>query len=149
MLANAKLQRNWLLDQLVGRLGQAIYLPKSGDVAPALERALDVLRDGGILALAPEGTRNRTGLGRAETGIAWLAGKSGLPVVPYAAWGQERWRDRFGQIDRLSMNVRIGAPIAPPTAQAKGRDYADRIMVRIAELLPVAYHGVYAGAVAE
>jgi 1-acyl-sn-glycerol-3-phosphate acyltransferase len=58
-----------LLNQLVGGVGEAIWLPKSGDVAPALDRARDVLAQGGIIALAPEGTRNRDGLGRAETGV--------------------------------------------------------------------------------
>jgi NADPH:quinone reductase-like Zn-dependent oxidoreductase/1-acyl-sn-glycerol-3-phosphate acyltransferase/NADP-dependent 3-hydroxy acid dehydrogenase YdfG/acyl carrier protein len=144
LLANAKLQGNWVLDQLVGRLGEAIYLPKAGDVGPALERALGVLRDGGIIALAPEGTRNRAGLGRAETGIAWLAMRSGLPVVPYAAWGQEQWRTRLKRVDRLALKVRIGAPIAPPSEAMGARDYADAVMAHIAALLPEQYRGAYA-----
>ena len=145
MLANAKLQRNWVLDQLVGRLGNAIYLPKSGDVAPALERALAVLREGGIIALAPEGTRNRAGLGRAETGISLLAARSGLPVVPYAAWGQERWRDRWRRLDRLPVSVRIGEPITAPAEGTAAREFADLVMLRMAELLPPQYRGAYAG----
>jgi 1-acyl-sn-glycerol-3-phosphate acyltransferase len=148
MLANAKLQRNWVLDQLVGRIGEAIYLPKTGDVMPALERALAMLREGGIIALAPEGTRNRGGLGRAETGIAWLAGQSGLPVVPYAAWGQEQWRTRFRRLTRLPLSVRIGAPIPPPSGDIGARGYADLVMYRIAELLPEEYRGAYADNVA-
>ncbi len=144
LLANAKLQGNWVLDQLVGRLGEAIYLPKAGDVGPALDQALTILRDGGIIALAPEGTRNRAGLGRAETGIAWLATHSGLPVVPYAAWGQEQWRTRLKRVDRLALTVRIGTPIAPPTEAMGARDYADRVMAHIAALLPERYRGAYA-----
>lgn len=144
MLANARLQQNWFLHQLVGGLGESIYLPKSGNVRPALERALGVLRNGGIVALAPEGTRNRSGLGRAETGIAWLASRSGLPVVPYAAWGQEQWRSRLRQLDRLAMSVRIGIFIPPPGPGMVAREYADLVMLRIAALLPPSYRGAYA-----
>ncbi len=144
ILATDALQRYWVLDQIVGRLGESIYLPKGGDVAPALERALGVLRAGGIIALAPEGKRNRAGLGRAETGIAWLAAQSGLPVVPYAAWGQELWRDRFRRLGRLALSVRIGEPIAPPAGDTGARRYADLVMCRIAELLPPRYRGAYA-----
>jgi len=144
ILATDALQRYWVLDQIVGRLGESIYVPKAGDVAPALERALGVLRAGGIIALAPEGRRNRAGLGRAETGIAWLAARSGLPVVPYAAWGQELWRHRFRRPGRLRLSVRIGEPIAPPAGDTGARHYADLVMCRIAELLPPRYRGAYA-----
>lgn len=49
----------------------------------ALKRSLDVLEKGGCFGIFPEGTRNRTGkLGKAEPGTAYLALKSGVPVIP-------------------------------------------------------------------
>jgi 1-acyl-sn-glycerol-3-phosphate acyltransferase/acyl carrier protein len=144
LLANAKLRKNWILDKLVGGVGDAIYLPKGENITEALESALELLRAGGIVALAPEGTRNPGGLGRAETGISMLARLSGVPVIPYAAWGQEKWRKRLRQFGRLEVDVRIGQAIDPPHASTNSRDYADLVMKGIAALLPPEYRGFYA-----
>jgi 1-acyl-sn-glycerol-3-phosphate acyltransferase len=147
ILANERLRRSPLLHWFVGRMGQAIYVTKRGDAAAALQQALQVLRDGGVIALAPEGTRNRGGLGRAETGVAWLAQKAGVPVVPYVAWGQERWRERFRSVAPLDIHVRIGSPLPPPSGAAEDaalRQYADDVMQALAAMLPETYRGVYA-----
>ncbi len=86
VLANERLRRSPLLHLVVGQLGEAIYVPKGGDVTGSLQKALDILAGGSIVALSPEGTRSPSGLKRAQTGVAWLALRSGLPVVPYVAW---------------------------------------------------------------
>jgi 1-acyl-sn-glycerol-3-phosphate acyltransferase len=148
VLANERLKQSPLLHWFVGRMGQAIYVAKGGDTTATLEQALQVLRDGGVIALAPEGTRNRGGLGRAKTGVARLAQKAGVPVVPYVAWGQERWRERFRSIAPLQIHVRIGTPLRPPPATAGDadiREHADDVMRALAAMLPEAYRGVYAG----
>lgn len=49
----------------------------------ALKRSIEVLEEGACFGIFPEGTRNKTGkLGKAEPGTAYLALKSGAPVVP-------------------------------------------------------------------
>jgi 1-acyl-sn-glycerol-3-phosphate acyltransferase len=129
-------------------MGQAIYVKKNQADEESLEDALTVLRSGGMIALAPEGTRSRTGgLLRGRTGVAWLATQVDVPVIPLAAWGQEKWRERGKRLSRIPIRVRAGAPLhflpgaATPDAM---RQYTDRIMNRIAELLPPEYRGVYA-----
>ena len=57
----------------------------------ALETARQVLRDGGLLALFPEGTRVRDpdGLGDPKRGAGRLALEAGAPLVPAAISGTE------------------------------------------------------------
>lgn len=51
----------------------------------ALRRALEILEEGGVLGLFPEGTRSRDGqLKPFEPGTALLAVKAGVPVLPIA-----------------------------------------------------------------
>ncbi len=143
VLANERLRRSPLLHLVVGQLGEAIYVPKGGDVTGSLQKALDILAGGSIVALSPEGTRSPSGLKRAQTGVAWLALRSGLPVVPYVAWGQERWRDNLRRFERMAISVRMGAPIAPPSNESELRDYSDNVMRALAAMLPPAYRGAY------
>ncbi|MBT9172113.1 MAG: 1-acyl-sn-glycerol-3-phosphate acyltransferase [Syntrophomonadaceae bacterium] len=70
----------------------------------AIRTALDTLRNGGILGLFPEGTRNRTGeLLPPQPGIALIALKSGSIVLPVAIVGPYRL---FRQV-----RVKIGEPL--------------------------------------
>lgn len=49
----------------------------------ALKRSIDLLQSGEGFGIFPEGTRNKTGtLKKAEPGTAYLALKSGAPVIP-------------------------------------------------------------------
>ncbi|HEY3366197.1 MAG TPA: lysophospholipid acyltransferase family protein [Symbiobacteriaceae bacterium] len=58
----------------------------------ALKRTLDLLEQGGGLGIFPEGTRNRSGkLGKAEPGTAYLALKSGVPVIPVGISSTYKW----------------------------------------------------------
>jgi 1-acyl-sn-glycerol-3-phosphate acyltransferase len=57
----------------------------------SLDTCLEVLQRGDAFAIYPEGTRSLDGrLYRGRTGVAWLALKSGAPVVPVAMFGTER-----------------------------------------------------------
>src|SRR5438046_5961850 len=49
----------------------------------ALASATEVLRDGGVFGIYPEGTRTRDGLlHRGHTGVARLSLRTGTPIVP-------------------------------------------------------------------
>jgi 1-acyl-sn-glycerol-3-phosphate acyltransferase len=54
----------------------------------AIRLAMNVLRAGEIILLAPEGTRNKS-LQRGREGVAYLGIKSGAPIVPTAITGSE------------------------------------------------------------
>ncbi len=111
----------------------------------ALRDALTVLKGGAILALAPEGTRSRTGgLIPGTDGAAYLASRANVPIVPCALTGTEYVFKRL----RPRVTVTIGKPFRLPEGRAKGddlADYTEQIMCAIAALLPERYHGVYAG----
>jgi 1-acyl-sn-glycerol-3-phosphate acyltransferase len=73
------------------RLGAFPVRRGSAD-AEALETAREILRQGGLLAMFPEGTRVRDPdqLGTPRRGAARLALESGAPLVPTAISGTER-----------------------------------------------------------
>jgi 1-acyl-sn-glycerol-3-phosphate acyltransferase len=78
----------------------------------AIETALSLLRDGGVLVIYPEGGRSRSGrLGeRPRPGIGRLALESGAPVVPVAVHGSERARN-WRRLQFPAVTVRYGAPL--------------------------------------
>jgi len=98
----------------------------------AIRRALELLEEGKVLGLFPEGTRSRTGrLGKAQPGAAMIALKSGTPIVPVVVTGSYR---PFGKL-----GIKVGDPIHLPGDGRHDRESArkaagDRIMEAIAAL---------------
>jgi 1-acyl-sn-glycerol-3-phosphate acyltransferase len=76
---------------LLVRLG-AFPVRRGQSDADSLETAREILRQGGLLALFPEGTRVRDPdqLGHPRRGAGRLALESGAPLVPCAITGTER-----------------------------------------------------------
>jgi 1-acyl-sn-glycerol-3-phosphate acyltransferase len=133
---------NWLM----ACMGDVIYADKS-DIH-ALEEGIKVLKSGRVLALAPEGTRSRTGrLGKGQPGAALLAIRAPAPILPVAAHGQEQAMKYWKRLRRVPVHVRVGQLITLPPGRA-GREqleaYTEQIMIAIARLLPPGYRGVYA-----
>ena len=58
----------------------------------AFNHAIDVLKRGDILVMAPEGTRKKDGghRRRPRTGFVRMAQVVGCPVVPIAIWGTDK-----------------------------------------------------------
>ena len=116
----------------------------------ALREALAWLAQGGVLGVAPEGTRARGtyALQEAKTGIAYLATRAGVPILPVGIVGTERLKDNVPRLRRTNLHIAVGEPIwLPQGGRARGeelRTYTDSIMARMAELLPEEYRGVYA-----
>ncbi len=74
-LAASKWYNNLIVGSIL-RLAGVIFVRRGEVDREALRQCLDVLHNGGVLAIAPEGTRSRTGgLQEAKAGIA-----SGPPV---------------------------------------------------------------------
>lgn len=138
----------WLAKKL-----NALWLDRFSADFKALRQTLDRLNAGGVLVIAPEGTRSPTGaLIEGKAGASYLAVKSGLPLAPVATTGTEDKlvKSQLKQFKRLKISVRVGKPFQLQPLSGRNRDAflrdaTDEIMCQIAALLPEAYRGVYAG----
>lgn len=121
----------------------------------ALREALETLANGSIFALAPEGTRSKTGtMMPARDGAAFLASqaRSNDHRVPILPVGLSNTNDLFAHTRRLrraTITMRIGVPFTLPELdrRVRGRDlaaYTHLIMVRIAALVEPRHRGYYA-----
>jgi 1-acyl-sn-glycerol-3-phosphate acyltransferase len=118
----------------------------------ALRAVYKRIQQGEILAIAPEGTRSPTeALLPGKPGAAFLAAKSGVPVIPLAVWGTEDRvvKERLRRLKRLDVTIHVGRPFRLPPMDRQDRDIylqaqTDEIMCQIAALLPPKYRGVYA-----
>lgn len=117
----------------------------------ALRRAMQVLADGLVLVIFPEGMRSRGGRLRAAfPGAALIALRSGVPIIPVGITGTEKLKGLAWLWHRPEVTVNIGPPFSLPSASSKLTKVelsrlTDVIMGRIAELLPVEYRGHYGG----
>ena len=129
---------------------QVIFVARGEADRKAISQAIAVLKQGYMLAIAPEGTRSKTGaLQEAREGPAYLASRTGALIVPVGAYGQEKTESCWKRLRRPHIVVTIGDPFVLPGTpnKAKGQQlvaYTDEIMQHIAALLPEAYRGVYA-----
>jgi 1-acyl-sn-glycerol-3-phosphate acyltransferase len=148
-LTAAKHKRNPIYAPLLVIMG-SIWVRRGEVDRRALREALDVLKQGGVLGLAPEGTRARGtyALQEGKTGTAYLATRADVPIVPVGLAGTERIKDNLFRLRRTYVRAVVGEPFRlPENGRVRGQklhEYTDLIMRRIAELLPEEYRGVYA-----
>ncbi len=146
--AAAKHKRNPLY-ALVLIMAGSIWVRRGEVDRKALREALDVLKRGEALGMAPEGTRARGpyALQKGKTGPAYLATRAGVPLVPVGLTGTEQIKSNLPRLRRTHIRVVVGKPFRlPESGRVRGqklREYTDLIMHRIAELLPEEYRGVY------
>ena len=147
--AAAKHRRNPVYAPLLAMAG-SIWVRRGEVDREALRNALEVLRRGEVLGLAPEGTRARGvyALQKGKTGAAYLATRADVPIVPVGVTGTEKVKENFPRLRRTKVRVVIGEPFRlPESGRVRGpklHEYTDMIMRRIAALLPPEYRGVYA-----
>jgi 1-acyl-sn-glycerol-3-phosphate acyltransferase len=97
---------SWIL-----RGGGAFAVRRGESDTDAIDRAVELCRDGEIVVMFPEGTRrakglNKTRTARPHTGAARVALRAGVPLVPAAIAGT----DRLGRLGPL--RVAYGPPVA-------------------------------------
>lgn len=116
----------------------------------AIQGAQEVLRAGEIILMAPEAHRGPE-LRRGKEGIAYLATRANVPIVPVAIDGTigfptlpifPRWREP-------GANVKFGAPFRFKTMQQRAgremlRQMTDEAMYILAAMLPGYRRGFYA-----
>jgi len=149
-MAAEKYRRHPLFGPILHLTG-VIFVRRGTVDRRALGAALKVLRSGGVVVLAPEGTRSKTGqLQQAKEGAAYLASRTDPTIVPVAITGTEKMVDALKRLRRERVRVVIGEPFRLPPAggPVKGPQlaaYTDLIMCRMAALLPESYRGFYRG----
>ena len=136
----------------IGRAANAVWLNRFEADYSALRQILDRMKEGGLLVIAPEGTRSKTeALQEAKMGVAFLASKSGFPVLPVAVTGTEDRLivENLKHFRRSKITATAADLIYIDIPKGKGREEAmrqatDEIMCQIAALLPENYRVVYA-----
>ena len=148
----AEKYKNHPLYGAIGRAANAIWLNRFDADYSAFRQILDRMKQGGLLVIAPEGTRSKTeALQEGKMGVAFLASKSGYPVLPVAVTGTEDRgivenirHFRRSKITATAANLLyIDIPRGPEREEAMRRA-TDEIMCQIGALLPEKYRGVYA-----
>lgn len=115
-LAKRELFTNPLLRPIL-RSAHQIEVDRGGDPSRALEPAVQVLRDGGLVAVFPEGTISTSFVPAApRLGAARMALMADAPLIPATLWGGQRivTKDRRHWWQRgVLLVTRFAAPLRP------------------------------------
>jgi 1-acyl-sn-glycerol-3-phosphate acyltransferase len=142
-LAKQELFRIPVVGTVLRGAGQIAVARGSRD-GSSLDRAVEALEAGEVVVIYPEGTVTDRADGlpmQGKTGVARLALRTGVPIVPMASWGsREVWQKsgkgslRFGR----PILTKIGAPIPtardPDAAATEWRALTDDVMEAISDL---------------
>ncbi|MHB0911993.1 MAG: lysophospholipid acyltransferase family protein [Armatimonadota bacterium] len=103
----------------------------------AIRRALELLAEGRIVCIFPEGTRSDGPLREAELGIGMIALKSGAPVVPVAISGTREMLPKGGKPRFGRVTVTYGKPLTFENLSGRAgmEEVGKRVMAEIADLL--------------
>ncbi len=127
-----------------------IPLERGGVNLDAMRRALNLLNEGGMLIISPEGTRSSNGrLQNGHPGIVPLALKSGAPLLPVGYYGGENYKENLKKLRRTDFHLVVGKSFClnagGETATREVRQQmVDEVMYQLASILPEAYRGNYA-----
>ncbi|MDU4962104.1 MAG: lysophospholipid acyltransferase family protein [Sporomusaceae bacterium] len=109
----------WLIEKL-----NAFPVQRGAADRVAIRKALLLLEQGQLIGIFPEGTRSKNGLlGSPEPGVALIAAKAGVPVIPVAIAGT----NAIGRSWRLpQFTVAFGSPVYPAAGKTD-REALDRL----------------------
>jgi len=151
LLAKVESNEHWLVGPAFRAYG-AIFVHRGMPDRKALRAALDGLAEGRMIALAPEGRQSMIGgLEEGTEGAAFLAMKSGAPIVPVALTGTENSNiySHMNRWKRGRVTLTVGKPFVlsakgeQADRQAMMREGTRQIMESLAGLLPESYQGKY------
>ncbi|MBN1450208.1 MAG: 1-acyl-sn-glycerol-3-phosphate acyltransferase [Anaerolineales bacterium] len=146
-----KYEHHWLFGPIGNAMG-GIWLDRFNADVGSIREILARMKAGGILVIAPEGTRSKSeAMAEGKPGVAYLAMKAEVPIVPIALAGTEDRLvvDRLRHLKKSEIKIVVGPSFRLPPVKGRDRDaalkqYTDEIMCRIGILLPEKYRGVYA-----
>lgn len=147
-LGKIELYDHWLVGPLFRAYG-VIWVHRGQPDRKAIRAALDALEQGRMLVIAPEGRESVTGeLEEGTEGAAFIAMKSGAPIVPVAITGTENENifDNLKRWKRPRVTLSVGEPFfirEQADRQETMREGTRQIMEALASLLPESYRGIY------
>jgi 1-acyl-sn-glycerol-3-phosphate acyltransferase len=115
----------------------------------ATRRALEVLHNGQVLLMAPEGTRSEERrLQPGYDGMTFIALRTNAPILPMAITGTSDFGSNLKRLRRTDVKIVIGKPFRfRPSAEKVRRDVlhqmTEEAMYQLAAILPPEYRGVY------
>lgn len=149
-MGKIELNEHWLVGPIFRAYG-VIWVHRGRPDRKAVRAALDGLSQGRFVAIAPEGRESVVGaLEEGTEGAAFLAMKSGAPIVPVAMTGTEN-ETVYGNMHRWKRTpatLTVGKPFRLkeyPDRQVMLCEGTRQIMGSLAELLPESYRGKYGG----
>jgi 1-acyl-sn-glycerol-3-phosphate acyltransferase len=134
-MGKAELFRNRAMRWVLTRVG-AFPVRRGERDAEAFKTAVRIVRDGGVVAMFPEGTRRSKGLRKKHvaephTGAARIALTADVPLVPAAVVGTDR-------LGHSPVRVAYGPPVKAPDGhlprREAGRILTERLMAEISRL---------------
>jgi 1-acyl-sn-glycerol-3-phosphate acyltransferase len=144
-MAKKNLFRFKVIDNFMRGLG-AFPVYRGRPDRKAFRQAEQVLADGLMLVIFPEGTRSRSRqLRQAFPGPSLIALRSGAPIVPVGIAGTDILEHGMGILTRPRVKVNIGRPFHLPenAKELTKTELTTYMMEHIAELLPEQYRGLY------
>lgn len=118
----------------------------------ALMQTIELMKSGQLVLMAPEGTRHPEGLAEAKDGLAFIASKTDVVIVPTAICGAQDWLTRLKRFRRAYVRLHFGKPFKFKTEGRKRipRDELGRMiqeaMYQLSLTIPeeyAAFRGVY------
>jgi 1-acyl-sn-glycerol-3-phosphate acyltransferase len=135
---------------LLIRLWGAINVRRGEVDRAALRQAIEALKVGHLLLMAPEGTRSKSGeLQEPHDGIAYVATRTNALVIPVGSVGTSEISKNYRRLKRTHVHVTLGRPFYFETAGARvGREelalMTREAMYQLAAMLPPHQRGQFA-----
>ena len=115
----------------------------------ATRQALEVVHNGEVLLMAPEGTRSEDcRLQPGHDGMTFIALRANAPILPMAITGTKDFGSNLKRLRRTDVKIVIGKPFRFRRGGGKVRrdvlhQMTEEAMYQLAAILPPEYRGVY------
>ncbi len=132
------------ITEIAGRLFGFIPINRGHMDRPAMNKALDVLRQNGVIGIFPEGGIWDAGAMRPQKGVAWLSYRASAPVLPVGFSGTLGAIGKALKMQRPRLEMNVGDLISAarlPEGRARKvyfEEFSALVMGAVRDLLPAA-----------
>ena len=131
------------ITEIINSIYGSIPVKRGSYNRSALQKALDVLEQEGLVGLFPEGGLWDVGKQRALPGISWLSYRSGAPILPIGFNDTSGAMGAGLKFKRPYLKMYVGEVLEPasiPDGTAKKvyfKDHAAKVMEKVYQLVPL------------